>query len=562
MIIIRFLKLLSVLFVIISFQSENLVSGQNCDTILYGNPSIYTLIDGNNLSGIGPGSTICLKGGNYYQIRVINLYGSAEQAITIKPIDSVVHINNNTSYAIKVGNSRYLHLDGALSGFDYGVNISGTGGNGISVDDLASDIEINHFEISNTNIAGIMAKTDPDCSFTSTRDSFTMYNVHFHHNYIHHTRTEGFYIGSSFFNGKSLQCNGQDTIVYPHIIKGVSVHHNRLEYTGYDGIQVSSSTENCSIHDNIVRFDSDKGQYGQMSGIIVGDGASCDCYNNDIRFGKGIGIEVHGTGGQRIFNNIIVECGRTYRPLTQGAYSKPGIYVSYNLYNPGNLPYQIFNNTIYKPKSEGIRFSNVNATDNLFYNNIIIDPGIWDYYDSSNIPTIQSYINVNVNVNHVEKTNYFSRNSQVFGFVDTLNYNLKLQKWSLGVDNGSDVSAWNIVFDVANQTRPIGKSYDIGAYEYQTGESSNLQKKQISLIKSVWYKKSNKQLKVEFANIIHGKYQLSISDIQGKRYYSETKTINRGESVHIINFKTSLPDIIILSVDNNKVHDSVKIITQ
>lgn len=551
---------LSILIFLLFGLNFSTIHAQSCDTILYGQTGIYTLIDGNNLPGIGPGSTICLKGGRYYQISIVNLSGSAGSPIVIKPIDSVVFINNNTAYGLKTSGSRYIHLDGLLESYDYGFVINTTIGNGISLDDLSSDIEINHFEIANTNLTGIMAKTDPDCSFTATRDSFTMYNIHIHHNYIHNVRTEGMYIGHSFFNGKTIHCNGKDTLIYPHIIKGVRIYNNRVEHTGYDGIQVSSTTESCSIHDNKISYDSQNEQYGQMSGIIIGNGSACDCYNNDIRFGKGIGIEVHGVGGNRIFNNLIVEAGRTYRPLTQGPYSKPGMYFSYNLYNPGNLPYQVFNNTIYKPKSEGIRFSNINSADNLFYNNIIIDPGIWHYFDSSNIPTIRSYININVNTSTIEKTNYFSRNSKVFGFVDTLGYDLRLQKWSLGVDFGTSVAAWSILFDLNNEPRPQGKGFDIGAYEYQTGQSSELNQNSDKLIEKAYYRSESNELFIHYSSSVNGKYSISLSDIQGKILFKKENLIVPPTRNENIKFKIKSPGLLLINLKNGIRNETKKLI--
>jgi len=50
-----------------------------------------------------------------------------------------------------------------------------------------------------------------------------------------------------------------------------------------------------------------------MSGILIGGGAKCDCYNNKIFDGKGDGIDVFGLGYMKIFNNLIVRAGRTFQ---------------------------------------------------------------------------------------------------------------------------------------------------------------------------------------------------------------------------------------------------------
>ncbi len=45
-------------------------------------------------------------------------------------------------------------------------------------------------------------------------------------------------------------CN--DTVVLPHILKGVKVYNNVLENTGWDAIQVSSATSDCEIYNNLI----------------------------------------------------------------------------------------------------------------------------------------------------------------------------------------------------------------------------------------------------------------------------------------------------------------------
>ena len=48
---------------------------------------------------------------------------------------------------------------------------------------LSSDAEVDHCYIANTLIAGVYAKTDPDCTLKSVRSNFTQYNTVFHDNY-------------------------------------------------------------------------------------------------------------------------------------------------------------------------------------------------------------------------------------------------------------------------------------------------------------------------------------------------------------------------------------------
>ena len=67
--------------------------------------------------------------------------------------------------------------------------------------------------------SGIYGKDDPDCTFKSTRDKFTQYNTIIHDCFITNTGDEGMYIGSSFYSGETLTCNGKDTLIFPHLLR-------------------------------------------------------------------------------------------------------------------------------------------------------------------------------------------------------------------------------------------------------------------------------------------------------------------------------------------------------
>lgn len=535
--------------------------GQPCDTILYGNPNVYTLIDGKKLNSITPGCTICLKGGKYYHIRIDNLHGSAAKPIIIRPEGGNVIIDTNCIYGIRFGGkSSYLKLSGRTTTEPYAIKILESDGVGISIDDLSTDIEVEGVEIANTRLAGIMAKTDPDCSLRAVRDSFALYNLKIHDNYLHDIGFEGMYIGSSFYSGKELNCNGKDTIVMPHLILGAEIYNNIVERTGYDGIQVSSVSSDCRINDNRISFDSYVKQYGQMSGIIIGEGSSCDCYNNKIMKGAGIGIEVHGFGGKKIFNNLIEEAGRSYKPLTQGAYSKPGIYVAYNLPNPLNQAYKIFSNTIVNPKSEGIRFSNINSSNNLIYNNIIINPGIWHYYDSMGVPPESSYINVNVDVTCDIQHNFGARNAKTILFVDSLIGNYRVQAGSPAVNTGIDLHPFNVTYDLDYQPRPYGGQYDLGAYEYFKGQGiEEPPTKKTSFIKSTCFRNTSHEIEIEFEVEIMGSIHIQIFDSTGKQVVTGTFKSSNSKS-----FQLAIPTLpsgtYILQARYLNLMDSVKLL--
>jgi hypothetical protein len=62
-------------------------------------------------------------------------------------------------------------------------------------------MEVQWLEVTRTDFAGITAKSDPGCHGEYARGTFTQYNTRLHHNYIHHTGSEGFYVGHYSYYG-------------------------------------------------------------------------------------------------------------------------------------------------------------------------------------------------------------------------------------------------------------------------------------------------------------------------------------------------------------------------
>ena len=278
----------------------------------------------------------------------------------------------------------------------------------MSVGDLSSDFEIDHISISNCPIAGVYAKTDPDCSRTSLRENFTQYNTVFHNNYISNTGNEGMYIGSSFYSGETIDCDGQRINVFPSLLSGVKVYNNIVKYTGWDGIQIGSASTDCEIMNNLVMYDSQAGVDFQMSGILIGGGSQCDCYNNYIYRGKGDAVESLGLGNYKVYNNVIIDPGYNYYP-DDPSKMKYGIYVNDVSCITGNS-FSILFNDIINPKTNGIRFSSTRSKKNLIASNVIINPG----KGSTGYIVLTS-----PSCDVLQKNNYLSMTKKAAGFADT-----------------------------------------------------------------------------------------------------------------------------------------------
>jgi hypothetical protein len=419
---------------------------------------------------IKPGDTLLFAAGNRNYLLIKNFQGQPGKPIVMMNSGGDVIIDTDNYYGISIQNCRYLKFTGTGDVRQtYGFKIKRVAnGAGLGIGELSSDFEIDHISIENCLIGGMYAKTDPDCSLKSVRGNFTQFNTIIHDNYIANVGNEGLYVGCSNYFGQTVNCGGQNVVLLPGLLDGVKIYNNIIEYSGWDGIQVSSASNNCQIYNNTVLFDSQSETESQMSGIMIGGGSKADCYNNFISQGKGDGIESHGLGGYRIFNNIIVDAGRSFKPADP-AQMKYGIYVT-DISVQKDSAFYIQHNDIINPKSEGIRFSSVLSKKNLIAANVIINPGNFDYYENGNtsFKGKDAYIMFqDPKSEAVIKNNYLARNASSVGFSSIIMKSpadFKLTA-SSPLINSADVDK-KIGFDFIGVPRPYGIYSDIGAYEY------------------------------------------------------------------------------------------------
>ncbi len=453
-------NLLLILFVFTAFFA----SAERDITCTLEVESSTTYIEG---SDINPGDVICLLAGNKDYLLFKDIHGSSDQPVTIINKDGAVVINTDHSYGVKFDNCSHIIFSGNGSDSEeYGIQIRRVGnGAGISVDNKSTNVEIEFVEISYTAIAGIYAKTEPyqgDCDNLVTRENFTMYDLSIHDCYLHDISDEGMYIGSSKYTGQTVyQCD--EVVVLPHVIEGVEVYNNIVENTGWDGIQVSSAISDCSIHDNVVRNDSEEEEWGQMSGIIIGGGSKCDCYNNKIFDGLGDGIDVFGMGDMMIYNNLIVNAGKEYEPSNPDLY-RHGIYIGYvdGAFTTG-ANFKIYANTIVSPKSFGITFNNSEASLSYFDNNLITNPG-----STGSTRFINSMVGT-ATVSQIG--NYLADNTSQAKFIDSSDDEYDLQPDSPAINIGKSLTNEGINFDIEGRFRPFHTYFDAGAYECHDPEA-------------------------------------------------------------------------------------------
>lgn len=510
--------------------------------------STVLLVDGTfaPFNSVGPGDTLLLKAGRKSLLILRNLNGTSQAPITIKNGNGLVEISSNHYFGISIRKCNHIILSGnGDPNLKYGIKIDGVQGSGLSIGDYTSNFEVENIEVRNVRYSGIIAKTEPDCDFD--RNSFIQENSVIHDCWIYNSGNEGMYIGSSFYSGQTLQCNGAPKTVFPPLLKNVEVYNNLVEYAGWDGIQVSSAI-NTKIHHNKVIHDSQAQVDWQMTGIILGGGSTGSIYNNFIKDGEGTGIFTNGLGDINIYNNIILNPGFS-NDKSSGSY---GMYITDEFSFP-SMYFNIFNNLITNPKHRGIRFSNELSTNkNLIANNIIVKS------DMSGSPQSENQFIETVGNPVIKKTNYTTNNIQQLFFknVDADDYSL-LERSPL-IDAGSKIINNNNKFDFNNNPRELGAGIDIGPIESTYYKVMNaLSNEPVSDLAFPNPVEKADYFTLMFNNELNGNIYINLVDNQGRklkeltRYYSLSG--NQMITLDAINLRPGLNYIQIAKTNDNSI---------
>ena len=109
--------------------------------------------------------------------------------------------------------------------------VEGRSNSGLSIGGGATDFELSYIEVREVGFAGFSIKTDDN-------GDALMSNLKIHDNYIHDTKSEGVYIGST-------QAEPQ------HAIESMEFYNNRVLRTGTEALQVGQLGEGNEIHHNV-----------------------------------------------------------------------------------------------------------------------------------------------------------------------------------------------------------------------------------------------------------------------------------------------------------------------
>lgn len=519
-----------VVVIVVMMNGKVLSQSCNCDHT-FSNLSSTTInvIDASSYS-YSPGERFCIPAGNYAGLRLVGFEGTVQDPIEFINCDGLVTLDGGNYPGLDLKQSKFIHIAGTgEQTVEYGLNITSQT-SGLAVSSFSTDVEIDHVEITNVGFAGILAKTDPNCSDTMTwrENGFVMRNLDIHDNYIHDTHGEGVYIGSThgYRVVSTLTCNGD--YVFPHWLEDVSVHHNRFENIGWDGIQLNLVRSGGEIHHNTILNYGTQEQNFQNFAMSIGGGIY-NVYNNLMENeGQAKGMQfISVQSGTKIFNNILLD------PKSDGIF----IHGRHEL-DDLTQGYFILNNTIVNPEKAGVKFSAAivhsedpnmvgvlqNYVPSYFVNNAILNPGnefetggTWkgeseNYIDFDAVATRDSMIPNML-------TNLLSKQLDTLGFVDVMNYDFQSVSLSgSAVNSGTDVSSFGVLFDFNDLNRPQGVAYDIGAYEFDenTNSTEEVTDQEIDL-----FKVGSSNI-IRIAGLKSERYEFELFDIKGQKMIDVT----------------------------------------
>lgn len=327
-----------------------------------------TVINGVDL-GISPGDRVCIMAGDYEFLRFQAIVGTQSNPVTITNCGGLVTIyNGDRAYGLVVEDeSSFFHLTGTGdASITYGFDISAPDvepwpGVGLVLGGKSTNYEVDHLEIHHTGFAGVTCKTDPICDGSADQSVFVQRDVIVHHLYVHDTGGEGFYVGSTQSDGHTITCDGVSEVHQPHLLEGISLHHNIIERTGWDGMQVGMASSGCMVWANTIQDVGSANEQYQQQGLQIGTYSSCNVYNNIIMDGPQMGIIILGAATSRFYNNLIVNFG------ADGIYAHQRDAVA-------DTTYEFFFNTIVNHSRNGIRVHGENLGGGLAQNNLIVGP--------------------------------------------------------------------------------------------------------------------------------------------------------------------------------------------
>jgi hypothetical protein len=416
-------------------------------------PLTTSVIDGfvSPWNGVKPGDIIELAPGTRGTLNIKNFSGTASSPIIIRNGNGQVVMNTTSGWVgFWFQNLHYIRFTGYAYSQTYGIKVQSAVRFGILGNNKVDNIEIDHVSVHylGSNSISFHIITGPenydydgDSEYdvpTVNRSNYVQSNIKLHDCYADGSTTPesmAVYIGNSNYK----------TLTTEVTLTNIEVYNNIFENMNDKVVQVGSCVSGLKIYGNTIR-NSCLTITEDVQAINVNPGIGGLVYNNWIIDCLGRGITYMADGGT-IYNNIIIRCGRagTYWDGGIAIFQKDGFTTTQNM--------NVFHNTIISPVGTGISISTGMNRTNRVQNNIIANPG-------------GSYVSA------TSGTNVVDHNLQVAtvaggGFLDSANDDYHLDGGSAAIGYGTDLSAYSMILDKDNITRPQG-GWDAGAYEFMS----------------------------------------------------------------------------------------------
>lgn len=412
---------------------------ETCDVV------VSALVDEITSEDVSPGDVVCLESGVRGPLYIEGVAGSEEEPIVFQNDGGVTVIEGDRGDYAGIDIRRSSHIVITGTGVESscgasadepdqrcGISISGTG-RGLAATEGSDQITVDHLAVTDTTHSGIFIKTGADEGIT--RDEWTQETTIVVDNYLHDVGREGLYLGSSFYS------EGIDPVLVD-----VVVARNLVVQSGWDGIQVGSAVEECSIRGNRVLGAGTENRDDQRSGIINNRGSVCSIVNNVVVDAAAQGIYVQGNGGNLVADNLVVQ------PGSLSPKEGEGITVSRGS-NEGNSV-SIVHNTIVSAPGTGVLFRLDLGNRNQIANNLLVEV-------RRPIRTPDEGVSVAGNIIVTELADA--------GFRDPFGSDFRLTASSPAVDAGIELVGAP-PRDLTGWARPDGAGSDAGAFEYRNGE--------------------------------------------------------------------------------------------
>lgn len=418
-------------------------------------------IDGERLR-VKPGDRILIAAGTWESLTIANVSGAPGRPVTVLNSGGRVVLRTaRRGSALTITGCSFLRVSGSGErAVPYGFEAACTrdGCHSVNIVGRSSDIEVDHVEVSAAGFAGFNVKDEPRPDGSTNRSSFTMWDIRLHHNLVHHTGGEGFYIGHTFANGWDHDGNPATPELLPHRIVGLEVAHNITRDTGCEGIQVGSTPSGLAMHGNTVeRPGRTPFAKWQDNGIQIGNSSGL-AWGNIVREVPAAGIIVMTPGEVTLTGNVVQRCGG------DGLYVDMRPSSALNLAHGGLLPgagFIIANNTLIDAGGDGrghgiaVQADAATGTSQV-RNNLIVaaHARAWRVAGGTRAENDGNRAFTSV---------------EAVGFADAAAGDWRLRDGSPARNRGTPVAPYGILGDAVDAGRVGDGAVDLGAYESRPG---------------------------------------------------------------------------------------------